>query len=66
MQRYVDVTKEDIYVKYLETLFLDSMFLFKYKKMITPGSPPNILTSCAKCSRTAGALPAARKELVSY
>ena len=34
--------------------------------MITPGSPPNVLTSCAKCSRTAGALPAARKELVSY
>ena len=58
----VVVTNDEIYVKDLETLFLNSMFLFKYKKTITPGSPPNILTS----SSSAGALPAARKELVSY
>ena len=62
----VVVTNDEIYVKDLETLFLNSMFLFKYKKTITPGSPPNILTSCAKCSSSAGALPAARKELVRY
>ena len=66
MQTYVDVTKEDIYVKDLEKLFLNSMFLFKYKKCNSFVVPPNILTSCTKCSRTTGALPAARKELVSY